>query len=298
MNYNFTAEVRESLACAREEAIRLQHDYVGTEHLLLGLLSSGETRAKSIFGQLSIDLAKLQREIERQLREGKGARKLGELPYTSRSKKVLEYTMDEARRQGSRWVGTEHLLLGLIREEKSIAAEVLGTFGMTLDRTRELIGEPADVEVVERSWSRFKGRRKGRQPTFRVRIEDSSDRLIYEQIVEQITEAVATGTLKPLDRLPTVRQLADDAEVAPGTVARAYSELESRGVIVTEGARGTHVAKPGTKGADAGDRQEMLVGLLRPVAVAGFHLGGTAPELRHALEEAMSGIFDKEGEGA
>jgi GntR family transcriptional regulator len=91
-----------------------------------------------------------------------------------------------------------------------------------------------------------------------------------------------------------VRQLADDADIAPGTVARAYSELESKGVVMTEGARGTRVASRSAAAADASDREAMLAGLLRPVAVAAFHLGAGAKELRLALEEAMRGIFDKD----
>src|SRR5206468_2526682 len=78
---------------------------------------------------------------------------------------------------------------------------------------------------------------------FEVRIDDASDRAIHEQIVSQIQEAVATGTLRPGNRLPPVRQLADQLEIAPGTVARAYSELERRGIVVTDGARGTRVAE-------------------------------------------------------
>ena len=112
----------------------------------------------------------------------------------------------------------------------------------------------------------------------------------------QIQEAVATGTLRPGDRLPPVRQLADQLEIAPGTVARAYSELERRGIVVTDGARGTRVAERPRKPVAANSRSEDLVGLLRPVVVAAFHLGATAEELRRALEEAMRGIFGDSSE--
>jgi DNA-binding transcriptional regulator YhcF (GntR family) len=99
------------------------------------------------------------------------------------------------------------------------------------------------------------------------------------------------GDLKPGDRLPTVRHLADKLDIAPGTVARAYGELERLGVVVTEGARGTRVAQRERPPMPASERPQTLVGLLRPVAVAGFHLGASAPELRAALEDAMKDIF-------
>jgi DNA-binding transcriptional regulator YhcF (GntR family) len=86
-----------------------------------------------------------------------------------------------------------------------------------------------------------------------------------------------------------VRQLADELDIAPGTVARAYSELERRGVVVTDGARGTRVAE--RERPPAPDRPETLTGLLRPVAVAAYHMGATAQELRAALERAMHGIL-------
>ncbi|CAN5246254.1 hypothetical protein BH20GEM2_BH20GEM2_09360 [soil metagenome] len=88
-----------------------------------------------------------------------------------------------------------------------------------------------------------------------------------------------------------MRRLADDLDIAPGTVARAYSELEGLGVVVTAGARGTRVAETTGNGIAAGERPETLTGLLRPVAVAAFHLGADAQELRDALEVAMTDIF-------
>ncbi|HEU0014716.1 MAG TPA: GntR family transcriptional regulator [Longimicrobium sp.] len=114
----------------------------------------------------------------------------------------------------------------------------------------------------------------------------------------QITEHAATGELRPGERLPTVRQLADRLDVAPGTVARAYGELERRGVVVTEGARGTRIAERAGAAAGEGERSRTLAELLRPAAVSAFHLGASADELRAALETAMLGIFDREGRAA
>ena len=132
MNYNFTDRVRKVLAMAREEAIRLQHDYVGTEHILLGVIREGEGVAAAVLANLTADLDELNRLIEESVQQGKGTSTIGELPYTSRAKKVLEYAMAEARELNHSYVGTEHLLLGLFREEKGLAAKVLGGLGIGL----------------------------------------------------------------------------------------------------------------------------------------------------------------------
>ena len=136
MNYNFTDRVRKVLAMAREEAIRLQHDYVGTEHILLGLIREGEGVAAAVLNNLAVDLEQVQEKVEESVRRGKATIALGELPYTSRAKKVLEFAMAEARELNHSYVGTEHLLLGLLREEKGIAAEVLGQLGVSLEDAR------------------------------------------------------------------------------------------------------------------------------------------------------------------
>ena len=136
MNYNFTDRVRKVLAMAREEAIRLQHDYVGTEHILLGLIREGEGVAAAVLTNLNVDLEQIHERVEESVRKGKATIALGELPYTSRAKKVLEFAMAEARDFNHSYVGTEHLLLGLLREEKGIAAQVLNSLGVTLEEAR------------------------------------------------------------------------------------------------------------------------------------------------------------------
>src|SRR5690554_1135200 len=136
MNYNFTDRVRKVLAMAREEAIRLQHDYVGTEHILLGLIREGEGVAAAVLMNLNVDLEQVHERVEESVLKGKATIALGELPYTSRAKKVLEYAMAEARELHHSYVGTEHLLLGLLREEKGIAAQVLNSLGVTLEEAR------------------------------------------------------------------------------------------------------------------------------------------------------------------
>jgi GntR family transcriptional regulator len=185
-----------------------------------------------------------------------------------------------------------------------MAAVVLNEEGVTLEQTRQ---EVLRLLTMDHPGGRETGRKPGRwlrnllageaegvpqrSAAFAIGIDDGSSLSIYEQIVAQVQEAIATGRLTSGDRLPTVRRLAEDLDIAPGTVGRAYSELERLGVVVTEGARGTRVAKQPKKPLAEEQRPETLEGLLRPVAVAAFHLGATSEELRRALDRAMQGIF-------
>ena len=144
MNYNFTERVRKVLSMARQEAIRLQHDYVGTEHILLGLIREGEGVAARVLGNLDVELDAVNGRVEDAVRRGNATIALGELPYTNPAKKVLEFAMAEARQLNHSYVGTEHLLLGLLRERKGIAAQVLNALGVTLadarSETQKVIG--------------------------------------------------------------------------------------------------------------------------------------------------------------
>jgi ATP-dependent Clp protease ATP-binding subunit ClpC len=139
----FSDRLRSVLSGAREEATRLQHEHVGTEHLLLALLadSSGkETSLPSLAGVV-LDLLEIEREKMREVLEqtvlrGRSATADDQLSYTSRAKAVLELAMAEARMSRASTVDTQHLLLGLLREERGIAAQVLLDFGVTLEKTR------------------------------------------------------------------------------------------------------------------------------------------------------------------
>ena len=187
MNYNFTDRVRKVLAMAREEAIRLQHDYVGTEHILLGLIREGEGVAAAVLMKLTVDLDAVHEGVEESVRKGKATIALGELPYTSRAKKVLEYAMAEAREMSHSYVGTEHLLLGLLREEKGIAAQVLNSLGVTLETARaetlKILGsdvqseEPAGIGgvVPGTSTPTPKGEKKSKTPALDHFCRDLTD---------------------------------------------------------------------------------------------------------------------------
>lgn len=290
MRYDFTDRVRKALAIARERAMELGHDYVGTEHILLGLLGTkhGSDGAGAILRALAVDPEDLGERIIGAVRPGKARAAGGSLPYTSRGKKALELAMAEARERGEGPVGTGHLLLGILRERRGIAAQVLTSAGVTLEDARVRLD---DLRGGGGSSARKAGRPSHAEDVWFLEVDPGSGTPIYEQIIARIEEAVATGRLEAGERLPPIRQLAEELGIAPGTVARAYSELEERAVLKTEGARGTRVASRSSSAAEAEERAETLEGLLRPVVVAAYHLGATGEQLRKALDRAMKGIF-------
>jgi ATP-dependent Clp protease ATP-binding subunit ClpA len=158
MYERFTDRSRNVMRLANEEAQRFRHEYVGTEHILLGLLNDGSGVAANALKNLQVDFRVVRRDIERIIQTGVGDARLGmgKLPLTPRSKKAIEYSMEEARALNHNYVGTEHLLLGLMREEEGVAAQVLMNIGLTTarvrDEVRNLLGArltpPADTPAV------------------------------------------------------------------------------------------------------------------------------------------------------
>jgi ATP-dependent Clp protease ATP-binding subunit ClpC len=141
----FTQRAQKAILLAQQEAKRLNHDYLGTEHILLGLVALGEGVAAQVLQDLGIDLKKVRREVEKMVGTGDNILLVGEVPFTPRAKKVLELAVQEAQDMGHNYVGTEHLLLGLIREEEGVAAKVLESLGASLELVRgqimNLLGE-------------------------------------------------------------------------------------------------------------------------------------------------------------
>jgi len=134
--YNFTDRVRKVLQMAREDATRLHHEYVGTEHILLGILHEGDGVAATVLTNLHVDFEKVTAAVKSIVKVGKNDARSPDLPYTSRAKKILEFSMSEARELDHTYVGTEHLLLGVLREEKGIGAQALIDAGVTLETAR------------------------------------------------------------------------------------------------------------------------------------------------------------------
>src|ERR1041385_7559838 len=192
--YNFTERVRKVLTMAREEAARLHHEYVGTEHILLGLIREGEGVAATVLQNLNVELEEIQQKIEETVKKGKAGQASGpDLPYTSRAKKVLELAMSEARELNHSYVGTEHLLLGLLREEKGIAAQVLTDAGVNLEQARaetlRLLGSEMPSGGPAPSGT-------GAQPTS-PKSEKKSKTPALDHFCRDLTQLAAEGQLDP-----------------------------------------------------------------------------------------------------
>ena len=143
----FTERARKVILLAKEEAKRFNHDYIGTEHILLGLIREGEGVAAAVLQNLGLSSDQIRLEVEKLVQLGPSTIVSGDIPFTPKAKKVIELAMDEARNLGHNYIGTEHLILGLIREGEGIAAQVLVNLGLDLGKVRqevmELLGSSA-----------------------------------------------------------------------------------------------------------------------------------------------------------
>ena len=141
---NFTPRAQQVLQLARKEADRFNHGYIGTEHLLLGLIALGEGVAVTVLRRMGLDLETVRLEVEKAVGVGSDMKTVGNVPYTPRVKKVLALAGTEARAMHVEFVGTEHILLGLLREGEGVAARVLANLRVDLDRTREAVLKELD----------------------------------------------------------------------------------------------------------------------------------------------------------
>ncbi len=137
----FTDRARKVMQLARSEAMRFNHEYIGTEHILLGLIQEGSGVAANVLKNLGLDLSKIRHEVEKTVKAGPNMVTIGQLPFTPRAKKVLEFGVEEATALGHNYIGTEHLLLGLLRETGGKAAQVLLNLGVRLQEVREEVLE-------------------------------------------------------------------------------------------------------------------------------------------------------------
>ncbi|MCP4080002.1 MAG: ATP-dependent Clp protease ATP-binding subunit [Pirellulaceae bacterium] len=137
MYERFTERARKVMQLANQEAQRFNHEYIGTEHMLLGLVKEGNGVAANVLKNLGVDLRKIRLEVEKLVQSGPEMVTIGKLPQTPRAKKVIEYSMEEARNLAHSFVGTEHILLGLLREQEGVAAQVLMNLGLKLEEVRE-----------------------------------------------------------------------------------------------------------------------------------------------------------------
>ena len=137
MYERFTDRARKVMQLANQEAQRFNHEYIGTEHMLLGLVKEGTGVAANVLKNLEVDLRKIRLEVEKLVQSGPEMITMGKLPQTPRAKKVIEFSMEEARNLNHNFVGTEHILLGLLREQEGVAAQVLMNLGLKLEEVRE-----------------------------------------------------------------------------------------------------------------------------------------------------------------
>jgi ATP-dependent Clp protease ATP-binding subunit ClpC len=133
MYARFTDRARKVMQLANQEAQCMKREYIGSEHILLGLVSEGSGVAANVLKSLDVDLRKIRKQIETMVETGSDKAMAGTLPETPRAKKVLAYTIEEARKLGHNYVGTEHLLLGLLRDPDCLAAQVLMSLGLKLE---------------------------------------------------------------------------------------------------------------------------------------------------------------------
>src|ERR1700727_1815440 len=145
---NFTPRAQQVLALARKEADRLNHNFLGTEHLLLGLIKLGQGVAVNVLQKMGLDLETVRMEVEKQVGTGPDQKMIGNIPYTPRVKKVIALAQKEAKNLNHTYVGTEHLLLGLLREGDGVAAKVLRSLGVYTDEVRQAILKELDPGLI------------------------------------------------------------------------------------------------------------------------------------------------------
>jgi ATP-dependent Clp protease ATP-binding subunit ClpC len=146
MYERFTDPARKSMQRANQVAQRYRHEYIGTEHILLGIVEEGSGFAVTILKSLNVDLLKIGSEVEKIVQSAPDEVTWGKLPQTPRAKKVIEYAMREARDLSHNYVGTEHLLAGLVREQEGVAGRVLKGFGVRLEEVRQEVGKVTERE--------------------------------------------------------------------------------------------------------------------------------------------------------
>src|SRR5437899_5054254 len=137
MYERFTDRARKVMQLANQEAQRFDNEYIGTEHILLGLVKEGSGVAANVLKNLDVDLRTIRLEVEKLVQSGPDMVSLGKLPQTPRTKKVIEYAIEESRNLKHNYIGTEHLLLGLLREQEGVASQVLMNLGLRLEDVRE-----------------------------------------------------------------------------------------------------------------------------------------------------------------
>jgi ATP-dependent Clp protease ATP-binding subunit ClpC len=198
MYERFTDRARKVMQLANQEAQRFNHEYIGTEHILLGLVKEGSGVAANVLKNLDIDLRKIRLEVEKIVQHGPGGEQvvMGRLPHTPRAKKVIEYSIEEARNLNHNYVGTEHLLLGLLREQEGVAAQVLMNLGLKLEDVREEVLNLLGHNMPNESEGGREGGREGGSSERTGRSKSKTPAL--DSFGRDLTELARQGKLDPV----------------------------------------------------------------------------------------------------
>src|SRR6187399_2256676 len=195
----FTDRARKVMALANQEAQRFNHEYIGTEHILLGLVKEGSGVGANVLKNLDVDLRKVRLEVEKLVQSGPDMVTMGKLPQTPRAKKVIEYSIEEARNLGHNYVGTEHLLLGLLREQEGVAAQVLMNLGLKLEDVREEVLNLLGHNMPNESESGGGGGREGGGgASERTSGRSKSKTPALDSFGRDLTELARQGKLDPV----------------------------------------------------------------------------------------------------
>jgi len=186
----FTERARRVIILAREEAELYRHEYLGTEHILQGVIKDGGGIAVAIIQKTGTDLTQLKKELEKNLPRSSSSLIVGDIPFTSRAKKILEFAVEEARSLNHNYIGTEHLLLGLLKEKEGVACRILNGFGVYFDDVKERI-----IEMFKEPAETARGGDKGKTPTL-----DEFSRDLTKMAVDGKLDPVI-GRAKEIERL-------------------------------------------------------------------------------------------------
>ena len=186
----FTERARRVIILAREEAELYRHEYLGTEHILQGVIKDGGGIAVAIIHKTGTDLTQLKKELEKNLPRSSSSLIIGDIPFTSRAKKILEFAVEEARSLNHNYIGTEHLLLGLLKEKEGVACRILNGFGVYFDDVKEKI-----VEMFKEPAAATGGGDKGKTPTL-----DEFSRDLTKMAIEGKLDPII-GRAKEIERL-------------------------------------------------------------------------------------------------
>jgi GntR family transcriptional regulator len=313
------ALLRGALTDAVGEARARGHLAVGPAHVVIALLRHVDSSFLSVLAGRPLEHARVIAAIERRLPAGGRHGGRQSIPLDANVSEVLEHARADAAADNATELTVVHLLGAISGGGRGVAAQVLRGFGLTAGVVRErgakvTVGkaestpaakpprpQAATTPAPAPGAARRTRPAPAQSPTpapapakFTFRLDAESGRTLHEQIVDQVLEATATRKLTPGTRIPSVRNLASTLGIAPGTVARAYADLESSGVVVTDGARGTTVAErtiPPRASSAGAESDPELDALMKSAVVRAFHMGAAEAEVRDSLTRNLNVIY-------